>query len=199
MKRIFRQQKALMEKYHPIEASNCSIYDYYDSSTPVSMDTIGGQARIKHLAWYTIEELAEMLETPHVELRHEEFSDAFHFFVELCITAGYDYYFFDPLDLYFGRLARSPHKHDTRTSHAVTRYVHAIGMAMNQLKNKPWKRTRTQFTNTEYQTKFEAYLSLAMFHLIEVAWTIGISSPERLVEVYMSKSEINKKRQGSGY
>lgn len=198
MERIFSKQWDLMRKYHPIEEENSTIFSYHDPDLPVDINSIGGQARLKHLAWYSVEEIAEAMEAKTLPEKQEEFVDSIHFFVELCLTAGYHHDFFDKLEDYYIRFSRNPQKHDVRLGEAVSRFIHALGSAMNQLKNKPWKKTHTSFT-MEYRKKFEAYLTLAMFHLLEVGWTLGISSAKRLREVYMDKAAINQERQESGY
>jgi NTP pyrophosphatase (non-canonical NTP hydrolase) len=97
---IFAGQRELMEKYHEIEKRNgATVIDPLDFGRLDSRDV---QARIKHLAYCVVEELAEatgclknkpwkttMVKT-NVDHFYEELADALHFYVELCITAGLD-------------------------------------------------------------------------------------------------------------
>lgn len=199
MKEIFERQRTLMGNFHPIESSNSTIFQYQDIRVPVDMNTLGGQARIKHLAWYTVEEIAEAVEAEDAEDKLEELIDAIHFFVELCITAGYDYDFFDSLEGYFKVFEHnSSYIEHNRVNVAVANFIRRLGAAMNQLKNKPWKRTHTPFDET-YKMKFESYLRLSMFHLLEIGWALGIKSADHLRDIYNKKNNINAHRQRSGY
>lgn len=95
---IFARQNELMEKYHVIEANNGAV---------VVMPHLFGvlddrrvQIRIKDMMERVIEELMEAANTlknkpwkqdaqpTDAEHFYEELSDAFHFFVELCILVG---------------------------------------------------------------------------------------------------------------
>jgi hypothetical protein len=95
---IFEGQRHLMAKYHDREAANGS--PVVDESLEGNLDSRQVQARIHELYGYLTRELAEALQ----ELKGKpwklnfdptdrdafvnEIGDAFHFFVELCITAG---------------------------------------------------------------------------------------------------------------
>lgn len=94
---IFRKQMYLMEKYHEIEKKNgCLI----TADVPVDLHSHVGQHRLKDFAWRITEELGEAMNclknkpwkvTPMAtDIQHykEEISDAFHFYVELCILSG---------------------------------------------------------------------------------------------------------------
>jgi hypothetical protein len=105
---IFTRQKELMVKYHDIEEANGLLET---SDVPVDIHSKEGQQRLKNFAWRVTEELGEAMNTlknkpwkqTHMltDVKHynEEISDAFHFFIELCILSGigskelYDLYF----------------------------------------------------------------------------------------------------------
>ena len=195
LEQIFKRQLELMEKYHDIEARS-GIFNYQDDGTPVNLTTVGGQARIKHLAWYTVEEIAEALDGKDKAQQQEELVDALHFFVELCIASGYNYDFFEPLELMFGRVKRFHSDIDEGfLAQSVTKFIYALGNAMNRLKNKPWKQTPVPVDIPAY----EGWLTLAMFHFIQIAWAYGIHQPQQLVDLYMGKAKVNQQRQESGY
>lgn len=95
---IFQGQRHLMTKYHMREAANGSpVITREDEG---NLDDRRVQARIHELFGYTVRELSEALQ----ELKNKpwkqttaptdkeafvnEIGDTFHFFVELCITAG---------------------------------------------------------------------------------------------------------------
>ena len=97
---IFERQKELMAKYHDIEQANGAIV--VDPALHGNLDNRYIQMRIKDMKQRCIEELMEaantlknkpwkqdtvLTDTDHF---YEEIADAFHFFVELCITAGLD-------------------------------------------------------------------------------------------------------------
>jgi hypothetical protein len=95
---IFEGQRHLMAKYHMREASHGSPVITHDEEG--NLDDRRVQARIHELFGYMVREAAEALQ----ELKNKpwkqsttptdraafvnEIGDTFHFFVELCITAG---------------------------------------------------------------------------------------------------------------
>lgn len=95
---IFEGQRHLMTKYHALEAANGSPVITRDEEG--NLDDRRVQARIHELYGYLVRELSEAM----AELKNkpwkktdeltvgqnffEEIGDSFHFFVELCITAG---------------------------------------------------------------------------------------------------------------
>jgi dimeric dUTPase (all-alpha-NTP-PPase superfamily) len=95
---IFEGQKHLMVKYHAIEAANGSPVITREEEG--NLDDRKVQARIHELFGYLIRELAEAMqelklkpwkksgELTVTENFVEEMADSFHFFVEMCITAG---------------------------------------------------------------------------------------------------------------
>ena len=96
---IFGRQRELMHKYHNIEKKNGLLQT---ESVPVDINSKEGQQRLKDFAWRITEELGEAMnclknkpwKQTHfqTDLDHyyEEISDAFHFFIELCILSGLD-------------------------------------------------------------------------------------------------------------
>lgn len=96
---IFERQTELMKKYHVIEKE---IGLLQTEDVPVDMDSHLGQARLKDLAWRVTEEIAEAMgclknrpwkkTQMRTDKEHykEELVDALHFFIELCISSGFD-------------------------------------------------------------------------------------------------------------
>jgi len=95
---IFERQRELMAKYHDIEAMNGA--NVVPEGLHGELDDRRLQYRLKDLAYRVVEELSEatnclknkpwkqdavVTDSDHF---YEELADAFHFFVELCITAG---------------------------------------------------------------------------------------------------------------
>lgn len=97
---IFERQKDLMEKYHDIEKGNGAIV--VEPSEWGELDYRPLQYRLKDLMERCIEEMMEAANTLKLkpwkntdvttDTDHylEEIADAFHFFIELCITSGFD-------------------------------------------------------------------------------------------------------------
>jgi hypothetical protein len=100
LKAIFERQKELMEKYEEIERKNGAIT--IPPEEWGELDLRRTQYRIKDLMQRCVEELGEAMNC--LKLKpwkqsdvptdathfYEEVADAFHFFIELCITAGMD-------------------------------------------------------------------------------------------------------------
>ena len=100
LKAIFDRQHELIDKYHDIEQARGALVIV--PAAYGQLDHRFVQWRIKDLMQRCIEEMMEAANTlknkqwkqsevptdkPHF---YEEIADAFHFFVEMCITAGMD-------------------------------------------------------------------------------------------------------------
>ena len=99
---IFEAQRKLMLRYHSIEERTMGAAPALPAKQMVDLDSYALQARLKDMAFRCISEIVEATEclknkpwkeTPMTtDTSHffEEISDAFHFFIEFCITAGLD-------------------------------------------------------------------------------------------------------------
>ena len=201
---IFKRQAELMDKYHHIEAES-GLMQTMDC--PVNVHSKNGQARLKDFSWRVTEELMEALEAwrdndkDHFE---EELVDALHFLVEQHILAG-----ISPDD-YIARwnTASTPLSHlyhvlpNTATMLPPTdaipvlmvEVIEQMGLAMNCLKNKPWKQTH-MLTDVE---KFKSHMILAMHRYITLVREAGLS-PVDLYNLYFRKSKVNSFRVSSSY
>lgn len=95
---IFEGQRHLMTKYHARERDNGSPVITRDMEG--NLDDRQVQARIHELFGYTVRELSEAMQElklkpwkkEEIPTDHkafvDEMGDVFHFFVEMCITAG---------------------------------------------------------------------------------------------------------------
>jgi hypothetical protein len=95
---IFEGQRHLMTKYHAMERENGS--PVITRSEEGNLDDRRVQARIHELFGYLVRELSEAMQELKLKpwkLKEEltveenfveEMADSFHFFVEICITAG---------------------------------------------------------------------------------------------------------------
>lgn len=100
LRTIFEYQEQLMKKYHDIESKRGALV--IDPDQFGNIDHRFVQWRIKDLAYRCVEELSEATnclknkpwKVSEVDTDkdhfYEELADAFHFFIELCITAGMD-------------------------------------------------------------------------------------------------------------
>lgn len=94
---IFSRQTELMTHYHEIEKKN-GLLQY--EKLPIDLHDRHGQARLRELIRRTTDELSEASHTlknspwkqshvlTDVDHFYEEIADAFHFFIEFCISAG---------------------------------------------------------------------------------------------------------------
>lgn len=213
---IFNRQKELMEKYHDIEMSSGLMQT---GDCPVDLHSKQGQARMKDFSWRITEELMEALEAYKLgdkEHFNEELIDALHFMVEQHVLAGIepgDYIHYitpisgyedlitkDGLDFYFNAVVgiRSIKGYTFSDDMGITKglldIIESIGLAMNCLKNKPWKQTHML---TDVQ-KFKLLMSQAFLDYIRLMKFIGIT-PIGVYDLYFRKSKVNAFRQESKY
>lgn len=95
---IFSGQMALMDRYHPIEERNGERMPTFADLGDLQSRTV--QMRIHTLFGFLVRELGEAMQ--HMDAKPwkdnprpvagadflEEIADSFHFFVEICLTAG---------------------------------------------------------------------------------------------------------------
>lgn len=191
---IFEKQLELMNKYHTIEEKS-GIFNYQDGNIPVDIQTVAGQARLKHIAWCATEEVGEVVNAP-IEEQPEELADALHFLAELCILSGYDADDFESLEYMFGVARRTlTGTKEEKRNWAVANFVFCLGRCMNLLKNKPWKQTLKETNMGSYHKDLKA----TMLSYVIFVHAYGIDTAEELHGLYFQKFEINKQRQATGY
>lgn len=191
---IFKRQRELMEKYHPIELGKGLLHD---PDIPVNINHHNGQAVLKDFAWRITEELAEAGEAFfHLDDEHtkEELADAFHFLVELAILSDVEWsdiledFVRDRLESLFERSGKE------EFGIAVYNVLLSLGKAMNCLKNKPWKQSQI-LTDEE---KYKENIVGAFYNIAVVCKSAGMDA-DQLFSFYFRKSEVNKFRQRSQY
>lgn len=197
---IFTRQKELMAKYEGIEERN-GLLETHD--VPVDIDSYKGQARLKNFAWRVTEELTEALEPVYTnnftlapnseDYIHtiEEYIDAVHFMAELTILSGLDD---QPIfDI--------PPKERVEINNPFYLVINTmlvimnLGLAMNCLKNKPWKQTHVT-TDVE---KYSQYIVNAGKVLTLILRDYFGLQGDKLANCYLNKADVNKFRQESGY
>lgn len=202
---IFKRQTELMDKYDPLEEKNTGLtfpHGIFDLNDPRS------QWRLKDFAWRVTEELAEATECAYEEDQThflEELIDALHFFIEMSIHSGFTpntlgetIYAFDAQPNLLQRLfvdAQLPPNHqDSVIEILAWGVVENVGLAMNCLKNKPWKQTQMITDKARYaECMIKAFKALIM--LLKAA---GFDA-ESLTRMYLNKSDVNRFRIRSKY
>ncbi|MBC8183257.1 dUTP diphosphatase [candidate division KSB1 bacterium] len=206
---IWDRQKELTEKYYPIERENMCGLGLLPGLDAFTIHGTLSQEICKNYAWRITEELAEAYDA----FRHsgklvhawEEMSDALHFLVELYILNSLtpevvtkDIHNFAQQDM-LGNLFKSEQTKVRSRSVLSIEYhifnlVVTMGLAMNCLKQKPWKQTHI-LTDAN---RFENYLCALLPLWVKIAKAMDISA-ERAFEFYFKKSEVNKFRIRSQY
>jgi hypothetical protein len=188
---IFQRQRELMIKYREIESKNGF---HYPESLVVNIDDRFDQTLLKNMSWRTIEEVGESLESyfnPTDDKLHakEELADGLHFITELVILSGYN----EKNLIYFDFNEAWYSLNSANLDTLVTNFVLKIGIAMNCLKMKPWKQTHVKTDIINYRNKlviaYQAYIRLMLFMM----------KPIELLNLYFSKSDVNKFRIRSNY
>lgn len=212
---IFDGQKALIEKYEPIEKANGIVipdtYDLNDRRT---------QQRLKDFFWRATEEVCEALEKP-VSLyqwrtrwknddgvRHifEELADVLHFMVEATIISGLPPLGdgLIPLSVWvdwlwdgcnaelFSDVEHTPAWLEFEVS--CYRIVGNLGLAANCLKNKPWKQTHMETDKDQYFSHF----ARAWQALLSVLKSLHLDVKD-IHNLYFQKNHVNQFRQASKY
>lgn len=196
---IFERQASLMEKYHAIEERNGLLQT---GDCPVNIHDAKGQARLKDFAWRITEEITEATEArdvlDHFEHYLEEMIDALHFLVEQQILAGITAGSYCPEGLKTDLLDYLMFEGNNYVTSLtpITEYhiIERVGLAMNCLKNKPWKQSQ-MMTDEE---KFYGYMRESLLALLAVLVRAGLTAQD-VYDLYFRKNEVNKFRQRSNY
>lgn len=185
---VFVRQTALMQKYKDIEQL---------PEPPLSLHTPAAQKVMKDFAWRVVEELAESYEgslkhdDDDVALQHrnEEMADALHFMVELLIFAGVT-----PAQCLEVRPEYLADDSELMDADAWWNATYQLGIAMNFLRNKPWKQSQVPTDEKRFREQL-----LRAFTAFIALWTdLGIPM-EELHSFYFRKSNVNEFRQRSQY
>lgn len=187
---IFARQRELMNKYKEIEGL---------PDPPLSVHHAHGQRILKDFAWRCTEELTESAEA---FLKHrtdgerdhgiEELADALHFLVELLIFAGVTSSQCMEMMPGFPENLRAYGEQEEML--AYWEAVYELGVAMNFLRNKPWKQSQVPTD----ERRFRAQLLQAFKRHIELWAAFGLGWQE-MHSFYFRKSEVNRFRQRSQY
>lgn len=197
METLYQKQLELIELIAPVEAENSPLLSalqirgmYTRMPQQAVLNDRVVQLRIKESAYRLQEELAEVIEAVrdgNQDNVEEELVDCLHFLLELSLLAN--------LEIPQSETSMSllfdiplPGKFD------VTDLIYTIGMAMQCLKNKPWKRT-TKDVNIE---EFHIRVAGIWVAFGELCGAAGMNA-EKMYEGYFAKHAINEQRQHNGY
>jgi hypothetical protein len=189
---IFQRQKELAKKYNVIEGEQGLRWVI---ESPVDLDDPKGQLQLKDYAWRVVEEVGESLESYFItmdELVHaqEELADGLHFMVELVLAAGLDAS--DIKNIFSLEHFSDSRKYEEFKSYAANFIMH-LGASINCLKLKPWKQTHEKTDKAVFHQR----LKIAFLHYI--ALMLCLMEPVEVLNLYFSKSEVNKFRIRSNY
>lgn len=203
---IFNHQYQLMIKYHEVESMNLCMP--LPDPRRIDFDDKFCQLRLKEFAWRITEELAEAtscLDGAKVDEIHflEELVDCLHFSIEFDIMSK-----ITPEDLANGRdklttifsrylttpLSISSTYHQNIIRQATWETVEKLGIAMNTLKNKPWKTTHMITDKEQFRTAALAF-NRELFHLLALCGFDATS----LTKCYLNKNAVNQFRIRSHY
>lgn len=205
---MFDRQRTLMAKYSVIEKENGANVPSLEFC---SLQDAKRQWRIKEDFWRATEEIAEAWEhfestmvamsdwRNHFEtdasVRHifEELADAFHFLIEATIHSGHGS---DSLNLphVYENVYASSLPSPIKSYESSFQFIRAMGLAANELKNKPWKQTQMETDADRYRRRL-----VDVWHFWFRVWAHLDARFPDFYDLYFRKSEVNKFRQRSKY
>lgn len=200
---IFARQKELMEKYHHIEESQGVGYGILQGRK-LDLNEIRSQCLLKDFAWRVTEEITEAMDALDSDDKthfKEELADALHFLTELCLKAGVTPDMIlenwvtkpkDGVDKFDALLSPILVSDKTAFSHPYPT-IHFLGLAMNCLKQKPWKKTHI-LTDVK---KFQGYLVEAYQNFCRLLRYY--SNSQEMFDFYFKKSKVNDFRIKTNY
>jgi len=197
LKAIFERQLELHDKFLPIHEASGLGLRCIAGEEPYDINDQKFQFMVKSYAWYVVEELAEAIEAQGQDHLHEELADMLHFFIELCLIIGIDPYQLigvepysdgavDLLELWW---IKSPEYDEANMQILTYQFIKRFGIAMECLKNKPWKQTMVEVDHR----KFIENIQLAGFAMVGIFKFHGISS-EQMAAAYFGKASENDSR-----
>ena len=191
LRAIFEQQRQLMQQYKEIEQL---------PSPPLPVHTPRAQVVLKDFAWRTTEELCQAFHALVTSVRttnapqppetFNELADALHFFVELLIFAGVSADQCSGM----GYPAEPPSGVVSSTEELFWRAQYTLGMAMFELKCKPWKQTPVATNEGAFRGKL-----LVAFDAFIAIWASLGATPADVDRHYFRKHRLNQARIAEKY
>lgn len=210
---IFARQQELFEKFTPVEVGN----GFFVPVPPIYPDRIvdfHNQQSLRDYAWRITEEIVEAQHADGSAHCLEELIDAYHFFVEMFLVLGWS-----PADI-FNRTTEaletvSPPQNyscmldgliflvrvrsgSSAPSAARWSIVSSLALAMNTLKNRPWKKPDA-VKPVELEV-FERNLIWAHLKYLELVFRFYFPdlTAEQFLRAYMDKAAANHLRLQEG-
>lgn len=198
LRTIFWKQAQLAEKYHHIEEEQGVGYGLLQGK-PFNINETRSQELVKNFAWRVVEEITEATACSiEREKEHyfEELADALHFLTELCILVK-----ITPDDIIKELFNQDIHP-DGLVALCFVKIIppdafptiQELGLAMNCLKQKPWKVTHV-LTD---EKKFRRHIIYAYHELIAFWVRLG-SNMNEIYSYYFKKNKVNQFRIESKY
>lgn len=210
LEEIFERQRSYLRTLAPIYIQNGPHFEWHATPFPWDLDDRQHQEGFRLLAWRCVEEVTEAInvywlchddrtfwESGEAQRAfHEEVSDVFHFFIELCLATG-----ITPADLSWvvghehvkDKLNRAfAHCGEGRNETMPQRwsfFIHKLGLAMQQLRQRPW---RTDDRKTD-RSAYNYAMAAAYLTFISACKRSGINA-ESLHNAFFAKAKINDKR-----
>jgi len=198
---IFAKQKSLMDKYHVIEEKQGVGYGILKGN-PFDINEIRSQCLVKDFAWRFTEEITEASEgLLNGETAHflEELADALHFITELCIMVE-----ITPKDLIGEFLGYNPDQDmfyklffvcgmPRKALPDTYKPIYHMGLAMNCLKQKPWKQTHILTDQTAFKKHIiDSYRAFCEY-------MSHFEDDKTMASYYFKKNVVNQFRQDTQY
>jgi hypothetical protein len=193
LQEIFDAQIRLGKHFLIIEKNN-SLAHESDDIEPLTLPGFYSESRLRAAAWRIVEEASELAIAPYPD-KLEEASDILHFLTEFSILSGVfpnqislEYameYVFDRG--YSGSLLTYPFDYLWKD------FIVQLGVAVNHLKNRPWKMTLKPIDVREYRTQ----VCLIWCRFGEVCSILGFNG-DQLYKAYFAKHQKNEERISNG-
>ena len=170
----------------------------------LKLDVPGDQSIAREMAWNTVEEMAEALavitsKTQDKNHLLDEVADSFSFYIELLIISGMTADDFKPtkstqkdkLGGWFD-VDSDAYQTDTRRAHSI--FVEKLAIAINNLKNRKWRKTNVHTNDFIYKKD----LFVTFLNFVRFVKELGLTDHD-LFDAYVRKVEVNKFRIRSKY
>lgn len=183
---IFEKQSHLMYRFETAEVENG--FTHWPGVIPDEcFDHRRAQAKLRMLAGYVVEEIAEALDEKWCGSTnfHEEIADAFHYLVELLIVSGVPIQHGDLESTFATAMKFTCQAEGMEWSQFIVTLMRAI----NMLKNKPEKKRLRPLDLGLFRVR----LVQAFEYFIAAAKHDGITA-EILAASYFSKADVNNQR-----
>lgn len=201
-------KKVLHEMFKVVENLFYNFYKDFqptvkDLEVPISIDTYEGQLAIKDYFMLRVnEELCELLEAikekDRIEHVHEEVADSINFLLNGYVLYGWDDSKFEPIESLWQRFNKEKINWDkvnfTIVKDYVSSIIYQIGITMNKLKIRQWRKTQYLVDILVFEERFEKIY----YKFIDLIFYLNIH-PEMLWSIFSRKNKCNDFRLATNY